>query len=377
MLNYSFLASNIVTPEGIKYNNYINISGSIIKSITESPLYNVRNDLKGKMAMPGFIDIHTHGYFGIDAMEANENDLHRWASLLARKGVTSFIPTCVSSPIDDIINFIEKIKSAMSSQGKNEAKILGARSEGPYISMEMHGAHNPEFLRKINVNEISMLADRYPLRIIDIAPELENFQAALSIFNNHGVIVSIGHSNADFPTSSMALNSNVRLMTHFYNAMTRFNYRIPGMIDAGLLSKDAFLEVIPDLHHVSPQAIKIMERIKGLNKIIAVTDSLSIGGVNDVTGSIGNLKIEKRENVAYISGTNTIAGSILSMDTALKNLYNLGFNINDISMALSSNQADLLGINTGKIRSGMIADINIIDDDLNVVKTIISGNIVD
>ncbi|SMD31401.1 N-acetylglucosamine-6-phosphate deacetylase [Picrophilus oshimae] len=375
-MNYSLLAGIIPTPDGIYNDYYINISGSMIKSITRHPDYLLKDRLNAYIAMPGFIDIHTHGYYGIDAMESSYSDIHKWASMLAMHGVTSFIPACVSSPVDDIIKFIKKIGYAMSSQDVNEARIIGARSEGPYINVKKRGAHNPDFIRKIDKNEILSIlnASNNTLKIIDIAPELDNFQEALSMFNSSGTIVSIGHSNADFNRASMAINSGAMLMTHFYNAMTAFNHRAPGMIDAGLLS-DVFLEVIPDMHHVSWESINIMLKIRGPKRIIAITDSLSIGGTDKYSGTLGGLGIDIKDGVAWISGTETIAGSVLTMERAFKNLYEHGINIDELAEMLSGNAARLLGMeNYGMIWPGMIADINIVNENIDIVNTIINGN---
>lgn len=378
MKNYSVYCARIVTSGGILTNRFINVSNGVIKGFSKDPIYEAVDNFRTGTAVPGFIDIHTHGYFGVDALESSEEDIHRWARLIAGKGVTSFIPTCVSLPTGQLVSFIKKIGYAAMNQSDDEARIIGARSEGPYISMERRGAHNPAFVRQIDFSEIKDIIDSSngTLRIMDMAPELEGFDDASALLRESGIIVSAGHSSSDFVTASNALSSGIRLMTHFYNAMTQFDHRSPGMVGAGLLSSNAFLEIIADFHHVSIEAIKLMIRIKGWDRIIAVTDSLSIGGTNLSEATLGGLKTRVHDGVAWISGTETIAGSVLTLDRAFLNLYSLGASLTDLVKAFSANPAEILGLHDrGDIAPGMRADINFLNTDLEITGTIIGGKI--
>ncbi len=379
MTDFSVSCAKIVASGGILENGFINISEGRVKSVSLNPIYETIDEFRQQIAVPGFIDIHTHGYFGVDAMESSEAEIHRWATLIAETGVTSFIPTCVSAPLEDLISFVNKVSIAGVNQGKREARIIGARSEGPYISMERKGAHNPAFVRSINFSEIEQILDSCSttLRIMDMAPELADFGSASAMLQRGGIIVSAGHSSADFKTVSLALSSGIRTMTHFYNAMTQFDHRTPGMVGAGLLSPDAFLEIIADFHHVSREAIRIMAQMKGWNRIIAITDSLSVGGTEQKESILGGLKTEVHDGVAWISGTNTIAGSVLTLDQAFRNLYTLGAGLNDLAKAFSSNPATLLGLNDrGDIAPGKRADINFLDPGMKITGTMIGGVII-
>ena len=376
MTGFSISCAKIVTTGGILENGFINVSEGMVKSLSLNPIYETIDEFRLQTAVPGFIDIHTHGYFGVDAMESSEAEIHRWARLIAMTGVTSFIPTCVSAPTEDLISFVDKISRAAVNQHNGEARIIGARSEGPYISMEKKGAHNPAFVRKVNFSEIEQIIDSCSgtLKIIDMAPELADFGSASAMLQRAGIIVSAGHSSADFKTTSVALSSGIRTMTHFYNAMTQFDHRTPGMVGAGLLSPDAFLEIIADFHHVSAEAIRVMVQMKGWNKVIAITDSLSVGGTEQKASVLGGLKTEVHDGVAWISGTNTIAGSVLTLDQAFRNLHTLGAGLTDLAKAFSSNPATLLGLNDrGDIAPGKRADINFLDPSMNITGTMIAG----
>ncbi len=380
MNSFSLSANKVVTSSGVIEDAFVNVSGETITGISKEPYFDRIIDYSNQIVVPGFIDIHTHGYFGIDAVSSNETDIRKWASAIARKGVTSFIPTCVSLPKDHLINFIKKIDRLMRSRKSSESRIIGARSEGPFISMDKRGAHNPEFVRKISMDEVNeiIVSSNNALKIVDMAPELNLFNEAMSRFQSAGTMVSVGHSNADFATASLSLASGVRLMTHFYNAMTKLDHREPGMVGAGLLSQNAFLEIISDFHHVSKHAIEIVSKMRGWDHIIAVTDSLSIGGTEEENSSLGGVEIEMHDGVVWIKGTRTIAGSVLTLEQAFMNLCGEGVSLSNCIKSLSTNPASLMGLNDrGDIAAGKIADINILDRKLNVIKTIIGGNFLD
>lgn len=371
----SIYFKKIINSKGVIKNSFLNIKNGNIESISLNPKYEKVLNYQEYKVFPGFIDIHTHGYFGV-SYDSNENEIHKWAKLLAKNGVTSFIPTCVSLPNESMKKFIDKIRIAMKNQQMDEAEIIGARSEGPYISIEKKGAHNINYIRKIDLNEINDLIkySNNTLKIIDIAPELEYFNDALSLFQNSNIIVSAGHTNADFDTGYNALLSGVNLITHFYNAMTQFDHRNPGMVGAGLLSKNVFLEIIADFHHVSKEAIEIMFKTLGYDNIVGITDSLSLGGTDIVEASLGGLEINIHDNVAWIKNTNTIAGSVLTMLNAYKNFKKMNVCDENIAKILSYNPSKLLNLDAvGDIAPNKKANLCIFDDNDEIIDVIISG----
>lgn len=361
-------------------NGYLLIKNGIIEGISDKNGHDYSIiDFSDKIVTPGFIDIHTHGYYGIDSMDSEEDDIHQWARKITEHGVTMFIPTGVSAPFDKMKKFLDKIGDATNNQKNNEAIIYGARLEGPYISLNKKGAHNPNFIRDIDINEIQELSNYYNniLKIIDIAPELRDFIDTFNILSKSNIIVSAGHTDSDFLTANNAFKIGVKLVTHFYNAMSPFNHRNPGMIGAGFLSENVFLELIADLHHVSKEAINILINNVGLSRIILMTDSLSIGDSGTTSGILGGLNIDLHDNVACIHGTDTIAGSILTPDKALKNLISIGIKPENIIPSMTSIPANLLGINNmGDILPGKLCNLCILDDNFNVNYTMIKGNIV-
>jgi N-acetylglucosamine-6-phosphate deacetylase len=344
-------------------------------------------DFSDHILIPGMIDIHTNGYFGIDAINGSIDDIHEWSKRLVSTGVTSFVPTIVSSPLEVIFENLKKYKRAIDHQPRRAAKILGIRLEGPYISKVQRGSHNPKFLRRINLKEIELIFEkgRNILKIIDVAPELGRFVDVSRLADQYGVFVSIGHSNATSDVVNSALKNGAKLMTHFWDVMSGLTYNRGvgvdlGMIAAGLLNKEVPVELIGDLHHVPIEGINILKEMKGWRNLALVTDSLSIGGSKSLTGNAWGFRIEIKDGVAKIINmkkkvrNDDIAGSIVSMDQVFRNMVRIGNDLRDVVYSTSSLQSKILGErDIGFLERGYRANICVLDRNLNVVSTFVDG----
>lgn len=351
----------------------------MVKSIKRNKSNSEFVDFSDCTLVPGFIDIHTHGYFGIDSYNSTDEKILQWAKNITKTGVTSFIPTLVSLPVDSIKGQFQRYRELIINQDNRGAKILGLRCEGPYISKEKKGAHNPDYLRNPDIEEVESLfrSGEGILKIIDMAPEISNMEKIFSLSDRYGIKISIGHTNADYKTVKNAIDIGAPLMTHFYNAMSEMGHRDVGAVGSGLLSDTVGVELIADLHHVSPEAIKILVRMRGLEHIILITDSLSIGCSNEEETELGGLPILVKDGVARIKGTDTIAGSILTIDQSLRNMVDLGYDLQKVVCSTSTIQSKILGLSQlGKLEPGYVADICALDSKLKVVSTIRDGNII-
>jgi len=369
----------LITGENSYDGGYISITNGMVKSIEKNNSNPNVVDFSDYTLVPGFIDIHTHGYFGIDSYNSTDEEILKWAKYIAKTGVTSFIPTLVSLPIDSIQGQFQRYRKLMINQGSNGAKILGLRCEGPYISKEKKGAHNPNYLRIPDINEVESLfrSGEGILKIIDMAPEIGDMEKIIRLSGKYGIRISIGHTNADYKTTKNAIEMGAPLMTHFYNAMSDFGHRDVGAVGAGLLSDKVWVELIADLHHVSPEAIKILVRMRGLDHVVLITDSLSIGCSEEKEFELGGLPIIVKGGVAWIKGTDTIAGSILTIDQALRNMVNLGYDLQKVVYSTSTVQSKILGSGQlGKLEPGYAADICVLNSKLEVVSTMRDGNII-
>ena len=375
---YSISAGKIHTGKGTIVNGTITVSDGKIESVKEQRESGPDFDLKDYIIVPSFSDIHTHGYFGVDSYFGQKDDIENWATKLYSTGVASFVPTLVSLPLDSIFEQFSKYRDIMGQQ-RDGATILGIRCEGPYLSREKRGAHNMEYLRRPELSELEELFRKGQgvLKIIDIAPEIGDFPAIVKLASKYGVKVSAGHSNATFKISSEAFDSGAAICTHFYNAMSTLTHDDAGMVGAGLLNDKVPLELIADFHHVPAESIRIIDRMRGYGKVVLITDSLSIGGSKGGKFSIGGLDIIEKGGVAWIKGTNTIAGSVLTMDMAVRNIKSLGLPTATIIHSTSSIQAEILGdVSRGFIEKGRKADIAILDRQLRVAALIHKGNVV-
>lgn len=376
--SYTISAGKIHTENGSLENAYLTVDGESIGSVGKNPEQRADYDLGDYILLPAYSDIHTHGYFGIDAYFGEKEQIEEWAEKLYATGVSSFVPSLVSLPLDSILEQFRKYKSIIHNQGRG-AKILGIRCEGPYLSKEKRGAHNIDYLRTPDLEEIEELFRKGQgiLRIIDIAPETGDFAEIVRIASRYGIRISAGHSNATYKQSADAFESGASIVTHFYNAMSNLTHSDSGMVGAGLLNTTVPLELIADFHHVPPESIRIIDRMRGMSRIVLISDSLPIGGSAGGNFSIGGLDIIEKDGVAWIKGTDTIAGSVLTMDRAVQNLSGMGFPLGQLAHAAATIQAEILGLeNTGTLEPGKSANMAVLDRKLNVAALIHNGRVV-
>ena len=376
--SYSISAGKIHTGNGSQDDAYLTVDGESIGSVGKNPEQRAEYDLSDYILLPAYSDIHTHGYFGIDAYFGEKEQIEEWGEKLFATGVSSFVPSLVSLPIDSILEQFRKYNSIIHNQRRG-AKVLGIRCEGPYLSKEKRGAHNIDYLRTPDLDEIEELFRKGQgiLKIIDIAPETGDFAEIVRIASKYGIRVSAGHSNATYKQSTDAFESGASIVTHFYNAMSNLTHSDSGMVGAGLLNTKVPLEIIADFHHVPPESIRIIDRMRGMGRIVLISDSLPIGGSTGGNFSIGGLEIIEKDGVAWIKGTDTIAGSVLTMDRAVQNLSGMGLPLGSLAHAAATIQAEILGLeHTGTLEPGKSANIVVLDRKLKVAALINEGRVV-
>ena len=351
-----------------------------IKSIVPTDSIDVNHfdeviDACGQYVSPGFINIHIHGCAGFDTMDENDNALYQMRHFLPSTGVTSFLPTTMTMPLNQIYNSLNKIRSAMNDTLNDSvlAKVLGANVEGPYISSKFKGAQAEDNIRRANFDEIAEFAD--VIKIITIAPEELGDTNFIKNCHKNNIIVSIGHSAADYDTAIETINNDdVKHITHLFNAQTGLHHRKPGIVGAAL-DTDAFVELIADNLHVHPAAQRLVYKVKKRSEIILITDSLRACGMGDGIYDLGGQKVYVKDNVATLED-GTIAASIAPMNKVVANFKN---NTN-ISMAelvelVTKNPAIELGLynKIGSLETGKVADIIIFDEGVNITTAIING----
>jgi N-acetylglucosamine-6-phosphate deacetylase len=318
--------------------------------------------------LPGFIDLHVHGGAGRDMMEGGDAP-HVIARLHARHGTTSLLATTMTAPLDDIDRALTAIGAACGQRGKDEARILGVHLEGPYINAGKLGAQ-PPFAREANMAEVERFGAQAPLRLITVAPEIDDHLALVRQLADAGIRVQIGHTNGNYEDGVRALEHGAAGFTHLFNAMPGLHHRDPGMVGAALAHAQ-YAEIIPDLLHVHPGAIRTALRC--IPNLYCVTDSTAAAGMPDGQYMLGRQVVHKcMGGVRLADGT--LAGSTLTMDQALRNLVSIGLPLADAARRVSTNAADYLGeTRRGRIAPGCFADLVVLDRDLKLKAVYIEG----
>ncbi|WDV45883.1 N-acetylglucosamine-6-phosphate deacetylase [Clostridiaceae bacterium M8S5] len=351
-----------------------------IKDIVDKDKANLENvdiiDAKNNYVSPGFIDIHIHGSAGKDTMDADEESMLEMGRNITKSGVTSFLPTTMTMSRANIELALNNIKKCMSLEHKG-ANILGAHLEGPFISDVYKGAQDAKYIIRPEFDLIQEYLDI--IKIIVIAPELDiEFEFLSKVKETYkNITVSIGHTNATFDKALESFKHGVNHITHMFNAMTPLHHREPGVVGAAL-SSDVTCELIADNIHVHPGLYQMFCDIKGIDKVVLITDSMRAGGLGSGEYDLGGQKVIVDSNSARLQD-GTLAGSILRMNDAVRNIYNnTSLSLYEVVRMATSNPARAIGVDKfkGSLSKNKDADIVIFNEDLNIFKTIVNGNIV-
>ena len=330
----------------------------------------------GLYLLPGFIDLHTHGALGVDFMSAREAELQQVSEFFAAHGVTGFLATTWSASADSINQTIANIGAVMGRE--NGAALLGIHLEGPYINPARAGAQNPREIRAATQGEALSYLDSGLVRVITIAPEIKENHWLIEACKERNIRVSVGHSDATYAEVRSAVELGLTQVTHTFNGMRAFNQREPGVVGAALELDELCCEVIVDKVHVHPAVIRLLLRSKPERQVVLVTDSIAGTGLPPGVVEIQGRKICFTEYDARLPDR-TLAGSVLTMDQAMRNLAEIMAKPVEALYAYAShNAARALGLESrkGSIREGMDADLVLLDDLLTVKMTIINGKIV-
>ncbi|BDT58041.1 N-acetylglucosamine-6-phosphate deacetylase [Massilia varians] len=320
--------------------------------------------------LPGFIDVHVHGGAGRDMMEGGDAP-HLIAALHARHGTTALLATTMTAPVEDIDRALGAIGAACRARGKGEARILGVHLEGPYINSGKLGAQ-PPYAREATLDEVMRFHAMAPMRLITVAPEIDGHMELVRAIADAGIRVQVGHTSGSYEVGVQALAQGAAGFTHLFNAMPGLHHREPGMVGAALAHAE-YAEIIPDLLHVHPGAIKTALRC--IPKLFCVTDSTAASGMPDGEYMLGRQVVHKcMGGVRLADGT--LAGSTLTMDQALRNLVKIGLPLAEASQRVSTNAADYLGeTRRGRLAPGCHADFVVLDRDLNIKAVYIEGEV--
>lgn len=348
----------------------------IVEISTRKPQEEKIVDAKGMYVSPGFIDVHTHGRGGSDTMYASFEDINTISKSNVPTGVTSFLPTTMTMSIEDTS---KAIKNVFDNKDKVEgSKILGIHMEGPFFNMKYKGAQPEEFMIAPTAQNFNKLTGGHSdfVKKLSMAPELEKATEFIAYLVQRGIVVSAGHTNASYEEAKAGIDAGMTSGTHTYNAMTPLTHRNPGVVGAIMEDSRVYAELILDGIHVSYPAAKVLIAAKGDDKVTLITDSIEASGLVDGEYKLGNQPVFVKDNSARLKD-GTLAGSILSMNHAVKNAWkNLGLPIHIAVKLASLNPATSLHVyDLGEIAVNKKADIIMFDENVDVKFVMVDGNV--
>ncbi len=359
----------------------LEIQDKIIVSIYPYATLDCDEDYGNHRIVPGFIDVHIHGAYGIDTNDANPEGLKKMMHGLIKEGVTSFCPTTVTQSKEVLLAALKNVAHVAKEKIKG-TQIVGIHFEGPFLDEQYKGAQPLKFITEPTLElfkEYEKASDNL-IKIITMAPEKDKNLEVTKYCASKNITVSIGHSAASYDQALMAVANGARSMTHVFNGMTGIHHRQYGIAGAAHRLAGVYGEIIADGNHVSWPAIYTLMMSKGKYHNVLITDSLNVKGIKAGIYDLGGQNIEVRSNgSAYIVGTDTLSGSTLKVNVGIKNLVELAqvpfeFAIN----AATINPATMIHLDQhkGKLQVGYDADIVVLDDNYDVLSTYVLGEVV-
>jgi len=333
-------------------------------------------DAEGKKVVPGFLDIHTHGAVGVDVNAATAEELGKIGHFMATQGTTSWLCSVLTDTKEQTLWCIDEFKKHKKLENDG-ADLLGIHLEGPFLAKEFKGAMPEHLLRDADVELLKEYQEAAEgnIRYLTVSPEIEGIVDAIPAVRDLGIVVAIGHSGADYDTSMKAIENGAASCTHIFNAMKLLHQHFPAIMGAAMES-DIYCEAICDGRHLHPGVVRLLIKTKGLDRVVAITDSIMAAGLPDGNYKLGVNDVVVVDGDAKLASNGVRAGSTLTTGQALKNIMKFtGRPIEEVLQLLTVNPAKLIGVfdKKGSIADGKDADLVILDEENNVKDTFVRG----
>ena len=380
--------AHVVTPGKDLGVTTIRIEGDRIAAVgDDAPASGETIDAEGLVALPGFVDIHSHGRGGADFCDLTDEAFETIGRGKLADGVTGFLATGLTRPESDLAELcrcVERYKKH-SNHHSQLPTCLGVHLEGPFFNGEMAGAQNPAYLKKPDAEMVKRLDAISRVVKVSLAPELEGAEDCIRELVAAGIVISGGHSAADYETFERARKAGMTHLTHFCNAMMPIHHLRPSMVTGGMLADDVYAEIITDGVHLSDPMIRLIARAKGADKLMIITDAMCAAGEPDGIYSLGGLRVKVEKGKATLADVpydpkavvSNVAGSVALYPQCFKRYVAAsGLPFEEAVKAAGYNQLRSLGIaDRGEIAPGKIADLVLVDENLDPVKTIVGGKV--
>ncbi|MGX7099101.1 N-acetylglucosamine-6-phosphate deacetylase [Globicatella sanguinis] len=333
-------------------------------------------DYSNKIVGPGFVETHIHGFLGKDVMDGEIEGLNTIAQGLLSTGVTSWLPTTLTSSRQSLNDVCQLIGE--NYQNIKGAKIQGIFLEGPYFTTKHKGAQNPDYMSDPVIEELKnwQALSNQLIKKIALAPEREHVIPFVEYAQSQNIKVGLAHSEASFKQAEKAVKAGANIFIHTYNGMSGLHHREPGMVGAAMTLEHCYAEVIEDGQHVHPKAIEVLVKSRGVEEVILITDSMRAAGLGDGRSRLGEFEVEVKDGCARLVEGGSLAGSILKMNEAVKNIVDWG--IVDLPSAVrmaSINAAKSVEIEEkcGAIKLGFDADFIVLNQNNELEATYLNG----
>jgi len=371
--------ARLVLPDGVVENGWLRAEGERITALGSSaqPLPpgpdGATHDLAGCYVVPGFVDMHVHGGGGGAFSSGRIDEARNAVAFHLSRGTTTIMASTVTGALPDLERYVAELAELVEDE-----VLAGVHLEGPFIARSRCGAHDPNLLRDPEPATVQRLvkAGRGAVRMVTLAPELEHGIEATALLADAGVIAAIGHTDATYAEADHAIASGARVATHVFNAMRPVHHREPGPVTAALEQDEVFVEVVNDGMHVHPSVVSLVFSAAGAHRVALITDAMEAAGSADGRYPLGPLTVEVSGGAVRVAGTDTLAGSTLTMDNALRNtVLSVGVPIEQAAVSASLTPARALGLEDriGTLEPGKYADLVVLDDDLRVVAVMRRG----
>jgi N-acetylglucosamine-6-phosphate deacetylase len=371
--------ARLVLPDGVVESGWLCTEGERIAALggPSSPLPagpdGSTHDLTGHYVVPGFVDMHVHGGGGGAFSSGRLEEARNAVAFHLSHGTTTTMASTVTGALPDLERYVAELAELVE-----DGVLAGIHLEGPFIARSRCGAHDPNLLRDPDPADVRRLvkAGRGAVRMVTLAPELEHGLEATGLLADAGVIAAIGHTDATYAEANHAIARGARVATHVFNAMRPVHHREPGPVTAALEQDEVFVEVVNDGMHVHPSVVSLVFAAAGAHRIALITDAMEAAGSADGKYPLGPLTVEVSGGAVRVAGTDTLAGSTLTMDNALRNtVLSVGIPLEQAVISASLTPARALGLDDriGSLEPGKYADLVVLDDDLHVVAVMRRG----